>query len=162
MEYIEFGKIVNTHALKGEIKIYSYTDDINNILNLKKVYIEENEYLIESIRHQKNMFVIKLKGIDDISQTEKLMNKYILREIDEKEFDDESFFIKDMIGMEVYNIQDEKIGILKEVYNTGANDVYIVTLENNKEVLLPAIKQVVKQIDIGSKKMIVEIMEGLL
>lgn len=163
MEYIEFGKIVNTHGLKGEIKVYSYTDNEDKILSLKKIYIDEVKYLIEAIRYQKNMFVIKLKGIDNIYQTENIINKYILREIDKSDLDEENgFFVKDLIGIDVYNIQDEKIGILKEVYNNGASDIYVITLEDNKEVLLPAIKQTVKEIDINNKKMIVDIMEGLL
>ena len=76
---IEFGKIVNTHGLKGEVKVYSYTDNEENILKLKKVYIDNMEYLVESIKLFKNMFVIKLCGIDKIEDTESIINKIIYR-----------------------------------------------------------------------------------
>lgn len=162
MEYIEFGKIVNTHGIKGEVKIYSYTDNPSNILKLKKVYIENNEYQVERIRLASNMFILKLKGIDRIEDTERIKNKEIYREVlkKEKESTDE-FFVRDLIGLDVVDEEENKIGILSDVINTGANDIYIVKREAQKELLLPAIKQVVKNIDIKNKKIVVKIMEGL-
>lgn len=162
MEYIEFGKIVNTHGIKGEVKIYSYTDNPSNILKLKKVYIENNEYQVERIRLASNMFILKLKGIDRIEDTESIKNKEIFREVlnKEKESTDE-FFVRDLIGLDVVNEEENKIGILSDIINTGANDIYVVKREAQKELLLPAIKQVVKNIDIKNKKIVVKIMEGL-
>lgn len=162
MEYIEFGKIVNTHGIKGEVKIYSYTDNPSNILKLKKVYIENVEYQVERIRLASNMFILKLKGIDRIEDTEGIKNKEIYREVlkKEKESTDE-FFVRDLIGLDVVDEEENKIGILSDVINTGANDIYIVKKEDAKELLLPAIKQVVKNIDIKNKKIVVKIMEGL-
>lgn len=162
MEYIEFGKIVNTHGIKGEVKIYSYTDNPSNILKLKKVYIENNEYQVERIRLASNMFILKLKGIDRIEDTVSIKNKEIYREVlkKEKESTDE-FFVRDLIGLDVVDEEENKIGILSDVINTGANDIYIVKREAQKELLLPAIKQVVKNIDIKNKKIVVKIMEGL-
>lgn len=163
MELIEFGKIVNTHGLNGELKIYSYTDDPERILKLKEIYIDEIKYVVKSIRLTKNMFVVKLKEVDSIDDTEPFINKYVYRKIDSDELkDEEAFFYKDLIGSLVYNTSGEKIGMLKDVYNTGANDIYVVLLEDSKEILLPVIKQVVKEIDIKNKKIIVEIMEGLM
>ena len=162
MEYIEFGKIVNTHGIKGEVKIYSYTDNPSNILKLKKVYIENIEYQVERIRLASNMFILKLKGIDRIEDTECIKNKEIYREVlkKEKESTDE-FFVRDLIGLDVVDEEENKIGILSDVINTGANDIYIVKREAQKELLLPVIKQVVKNIDIKNKKIVVKIMEGL-
>ena len=162
MEYIEFGKIVNTHGIKGEVKIYSYTDNPSNILKLKKVYIENVEYQVERIRLASNMFILKLKGIDRIEDTERIKNKEIYREVlkKEKESTDE-FFVRDLIGLDVVDEEENKIGILSDVINTGANDIYIVKREAQKELLLPAIKQVVKNIDIKNKKIVVKVMEGL-
>ena len=162
METIEFGKIVNTHGLKGEVKVYSYTDNEKKILKLKKVYIRGKEYKVESMRIQKQMFLMKLQGIDDIDQTKFLMNEMCFREVEKNESnDDEGYFIKDLVGIEVIDESGNTIGTLKEVFRTGANDVYEVVDKNNKSIYLPAIKKVIKSIDISSRKMTVELMEGL-
>lgn len=162
METIEFGKIVNTHGLKGEVKVYSYTDNEKKILKLKKVYIRGKEYKVESMRLQKQMFLMKLQGIDDIDQTKFLMNEMCFREVEKNESnDDEGYFIKDLVGIEVIDESGNTIGTLKEVFRTGANDVYEVVDKNNKSIYLPAIKKVIKSIDISSHKMTVELMEGL-
>ncbi len=162
-DLIEFGKIVNTHGLKGEVKVYSYTDNESNILKLKKVYINGTKYDVQSIKPFKNMFIMKLKGIDIIEDTKVLIDKMCFREIVEGESnDEEGFFVKDLIGIQVLDEQNNNIGTLKEVFNTGANDVYEVLLEDGKSIYLPAIKQVVKKIDIDARIMIVKIMEGLI
>lgn len=162
METIEFGKIVNTHGLKGEVKVYSYTDNEKKILKLKKVYIRGKEYKVESMRLQKQMFLMKLQGVDDIDQTKFLMNEMCFREVEKNESnDDEGYFIKDLVGLEVIDESGNTIGTLKEVFRTGANDVYEVVDKNNKSIYLPAIKKVIKSIDISSHKMTVELMEGL-
>ena len=160
---IEFGKIVNTHGLKGEVKVYSYTDNVDNILKLKKVYIAGTMYDVQFIKTFKNMFIMKLKGIDVIEDTKPLIDKMCFREIVSGESnDDEGYFIKDLIGLQVVDEEENLIGTLKEVFNTGANDVYEVVMEDGKSIYLPAIKQVVKKIDINSKVMVVKIMEGLI
>lgn len=162
-DLIEFGKIVNTHGLKGEVKVYSYTDNEANILKLKKVYISGTKYDVQSIKPFKNMFIMKLKGIDIIEDTKLLIDKMCFREIVSGESnDDEGYFIKDLVGLQVVDEESNIIGTLKEVFNTGANDVYEVVLEDGKCIYLPAIKQVVKKIDIDSHIMVVKIMEGLI
>lgn len=162
MEYIEFGKIVNTHGIKGEIKIYSYTNSPNNILTLKKVYIENVEHEIEKVRYASNMFIMKLKGIDKIEDTSSIMNKEIFREISTQELEnEEEFFVRDLIGLDILDNNNKYIGKLKDIINTGANDIYIVEKEDGKELLIPAIKQVVNKIDIKEKHIIVTLMEGL-
>lgn len=162
-DLIEFGKIINTHGLKGEVKVYSYTDNESNILRLKKIYIDGVKYEVQSIKPFKNMFIMKLKGIDIIEDTKPLIDKMCFREIISGESnDEEGFFVKDLIGIQVVDEQNNNIGTLKEVFNTGANDVYEVLLEDGKYIYLPAIKQVVKKIDIDAHIMIVKIMEGLI
>lgn len=163
VDIIEFGKVVNTHGLKGDIKVYSYTDNVENILKLKKVYIDGTKYEIQSIKPFKNMFIMKLKGIDVIEDTKILMDKMCFREVAKGESNDkDGFFIKDLIGIQVVDEVGNNIGTLKEVFNTGANDVYEVVLEDGKSIYLPAIKQVVKKIDMQSRIMVVKIMEGLI
>jgi len=162
MQTIEFGKIVNTHGLKGEVKVYSYTDEEKRILKLKKVYISGKEYAVESMKVQKQMFLMKLKGIDTIEETSSIMDKMCYREIENDESNEEQgFFIKDLIGLKVIDTDGDEIGTLKEVFRTGANDVYEIVDSNNKSTYIPAIKKVVKSIDIKSRKMIIELMEGL-
>ena len=162
-DLIEFGKIVNTHGLKGEVKVYSYTDNESNILKLKKVYIDNVKYDIQSMKPFKNMFIMKLKGIDIIEDTKPFIDKMCFREVVTGESnEDEGYFIKDLVGIQVIDDTGNNIGTLKEVFNTGANDVYEVLLEDGKSIYLPAIKQVVKNIDINSRLMTVKIMEGLI
>lgn len=160
--YIDFGKITNTHGIRGEVKIYPYTDDVDNILNLKKIYIEGKGYKVSSIRFHKNMFITKLVGINTVEEAEAFRNKLVQREIDEaEELEEDTYYIKDLIGLDVYLEKGELFGKIKDVFPTGANDVYVVQTVNEKEVLIPAIKSVVKDVDLGSNKMIIELMEGL-
>ena len=162
MELIEFGKITSTHGIKGEVKIYPYTDDIDNILKLKKLYISEKPYVINSIKFHKNMLIVKLKKINTIEEAEVLKNSIVSRELDSYEvLEEDTYYIKDLIGLEVFLENGEEFGVLKDVFQTGANDVYVVETLEKKEVLLPAIKDVIKDIDISNKKMVVKLMEGL-
>lgn len=162
MEKIEFGKVVNTHGLKGEVKVYSYTDNEKNILNLKKVYIQDVCYDVETMKSFKGMFLMKLKGIDKVEDTVKIMNKMCFRQVNIGESNNtDGFFIRDLIGIEVFDEKGKNLGCLKEVFKTGANDVYEVTNKSNESIYLPAIKDVILSIDIASKKMIVRLMEGL-
>ena len=160
--YIDFGKITSTHGIRGEVKIYPYTDDVDNILNLKKIYIEGKGYKISSIRFHKNMFVTKLNGINTVEEAEAFRNKLVQREIDEnEELEEDTYYIKDLIGLDVYLENNELFGKIKDVFQTGANDVYVIQTVDSKEVLIPAIKSVVKDVDIVGNKMIIELMEGL-
>ena len=142
-DLIEFGKVVNTHGLKGEVKVYSYTDNEENILRLKKVYIDGTKYDVQSMKTFKNMFIMKLKGIDDINDTNMLINKMCFREIVKDESNDEDgYFVKDLIGIQVVDEDGKVLGTLKEVFNTGANDVYEVVSEDSKTIYLPAISTI--------------------
>ena len=106
---------------------------------------------------------MKLKGIDTIEDTKPFMDKMCFREVVSGESnDDEGYFIKDLVGLQIVDESGNIIGTLKEVFNTGANDVYEVVLQDGKSIYLPAIKQVVKKIDIASHIMVVKIMEGLM
>lgn len=160
--YIDFGKITSTHGIRGEVKIYPWTDDVDNILSLKKIYIGEKGYKVSSIRFHKNMFITKLVGVNTVEDAESLRNKLVQREIDEnEELEEDTYYIKDLIGLDVYLENNELYGKIKDVFQTGANDVYVIYTVDEKEVLIPAIKSVVKDVDIASGKMIIELMEGL-
>lgn len=168
MSSVLIGQIVNVHGIKGEVKIYPYTDDLEKLSKkLKNIYLDENmekENYKVTCRIQKGMLLTKIFGVDTIDQAEKLRGKYVY--IDEKnldKLDEDSYYIKDLLGLDVIDIKTNSLfGKLEYVYNTGANDVYEITTLDNKKVYLPAIKQVIKKVDINNKKIYVEIMEGLI
>lgn len=166
-EYLEIGQIVNTNGLKGLIKIKPFTDDITRFEKLTNVYIDYKskliEFKIEKVRYVKNMVLLKLEGIDDIDEAEKYRNCYIkIDRENEPDLPKDTYYVVDLIGCEVFTIDNTNLGKVDEVFSTGSNDVYVVKSEDGKQVLLPAIKQVIKQIDIENKKILVELIEGLL
>lgn len=166
-EYFEIGQIVNTSGLKGLVKVNLFTDDITKIEEFDKVIIEKNkkqeEYEIEEVKYHKNQALIKFKGIDNIDEAEKLRNAYIkVHRDDEPELPEDTYYIVDLIGLEVFSDDECKLGILKDVYPipSGEHDIYVVDT-GKKELLLPAIGEVIMNIDIANKKMIVHLLPGL-
>lgn len=168
MSSVLIGQIVNVHGIKGEVKIYPYTDDVNKLAKkLKNIYLDENmqhEEYKTSCRVQKGMLLAKISGIDTVQKAEELRNKYVyISEDDLDTLEEDSYYIKDLIGIEVIDLKNnEVIGNIEYIFNTGANDVYEVKTLDNKKVYLPAIKQVVKKVDIKARKIYVEVMEGLI
>ena len=163
---LEIGQIVNSYGIKGFLKVVPYTDDMRRYSDLKKIYIEKNKKLtemeIEDVKYHNKLVLLKLKGIDDINDTLELKNCYI--KIDRKdavELPEDSYFIVDLIGLEVFTEDDRLLGSLIDVFPTGSNDVYVVKDNLGKQTLLPAIGDVIKIIDIKNKKMIVHLLEGL-
>ena len=164
---LEVGQIVNTFGIKGEVKVTPFTDDINRFDDLEKVYVktrkEDKLYKVENVRYHKNMVLLKLEGIENPEQGELLKNAYL--EIDREEaipLEEGQYFIVDLIGLDVYTDEGKLLGKVDDIYNTGANDIYVVKDELGKQVLLPAIKEVIKQVDIENKKMIVHLIPGLI
>ncbi len=166
-EFLEIGQIVNTFGIKGQVKVNPFTDDINRFDKLKMVYIKNKlknqELEIEEVKYHKNMVLLKFKGIDKIEDAENLRNSYIL--IDRKDqlpLDKDTYYIVDLLGLEVYTDENKLLGKLDDIFNTGSNDIYVVKDELGKQILLPAIKDVIKKIDIENKKIIVHILNGLI
>jgi 16S rRNA processing protein RimM len=167
MQSVLIGQIVNVHGIKGEVKVYPYTDDVDNLARrLKKIYLDENlkDGYKTSCRVQKGMLLVKISGIDTVEKAESLRNRYIYISEDALEtLEEDSYYVKDLIGLEIIDIKNnETVGTLEYVYNTGANDVYEINTKDNTKIYLPAIKQVIKKVDIKSRKIYVEIMEGLI
>lgn len=146
---LEIGKIVNTHGLKGEMRFTPWCDGIEFLKNVKKVFINDLVFELVSVRPSKNVFIIKLKGVDNINDTDSFINKvvYAKRE-DLPELPENTFYIKDLIGLKVYNGEDF-VGEINDVFSTPANDVYVVKRSEGKDILIPAIKQIIKNISIG-------------
>lgn len=166
-EYLEIGQIVNTNGLKGNLKVKPLTDEITRFEDLENVYIQKNnkltEFKIQDVKYSKNMVLLKLEGIDNIEEAEKYRNCYLkINRKDAVELDEDSYFIVDIIGCEVYTDGQELLGKVIDVFPTGSNDVYTVKGINNNEILIPAIEDVIKDVDIKNKKIIIHLMEGLI
>lgn len=165
-EYFEIGQIVNTSGLKGIVKVNCFSDDIRRFDKLSKVLIEKNknltEYMIEEVRYSKNQVLIKFKGIDTIEEAETFKNCYIKIKREElEELPEDTYYIVDLIGINVYLENEILVGEIIDVFPTGSNDVYVIKREENTDLLIPAIKDVVKSINIKEKKMIINLIEGL-
>ena len=158
----EVGKIVNTFGIKGEVKVALYTENINNFKKGNKIYVNNKEMQIEKSRLQKNMLILKLKGVDNMTDAEDLRDSIITVERNKKELPSGTYYIADLIGLDVYTDEGALLGKIIDIYNTGANDIYTVKTLEGKEVLLPAIKDVIKQVDIQNKKVIVHLLKGLI
>lgn len=166
-ERLEVGQIVNTFGIKGWLKIYPYVDDITRFDDLKKVYSKsKNQQMqleIEEVKYQKNMVLIKFKGIETIEQAQKLKNSYL--EIDRSDaipLEEGQYFIADLLGLDVIQDNGEKLGILDDIFNNGSTDIYVVKNELGKQFLLPYIDEVVKNIDLEKGKIIVHLIDGLI
>ena len=167
MQSVLIGQIVNVHGIKGEVKVYPYTDDVDNLAKkLKRIYLDEqmSKSYDVTCRIQKGMLLAKISTIDSVEKAEMLRNKYIyISEEDLDTLEEDSYYVKDLIGLDVIDIRnDNLIGRLDYIFNTGANDVYEIATTDNKKVYLPAIKQVIKKVDIKARKIYVELMEGLI
>lgn len=166
-EMFVVGKIVNTHGVKGELKVMPSTDDPTRFEKLKEIYVERKKiesYEIESVRYHKGMVLLKLKGVTDMTAAE--LFKGALLKIDRKDslpLAEDEYYIADLYGMEVYTCEEERyLGEIVDVIYTGSNDVYAVRKPDRaKDLLLPAIKQVVKKVDVSQNKMHVTLLEGL-
>ena len=165
-ELLEIGQIVNAFGVKGFVKVVPFTDDIHRFDKLKNVYIvtkrNKEEKEIEEVKYHKNMVLIKFVGIDDMDEALKLKESYIkIERKDSIPLPKDTYFIVDLIGLEVYTDDNKKLGILEDIFNTGSNDIYVVKDELGKQILLPAISEVIKNIDIQNKKIIVHLINGL-
>ena len=165
-QLLQVGVISSTHGIRGEVKVFPTTDDVKRFKKLKQVILdtgrEQLHLEVEGVKFFKQFVILKFKGIDNINDIEKYKGKSLLvdREHAVKLRKDE-YFIADMIGMDVFTKEEKFFGTLKDVLETGANDVYIVEMEEGKEVLIPAIKQCILDVDVEKKKMVIHLLEGL-
>lgn len=162
------GVYANTHGIKGEIKVFPTTDDLGRFDYLKEVVFDTRKegmitFKVSGCRYFKNMVIMKLKGIDNINDIEKYKgcDLYVTRDNAAK-LEEGEYFIADIIGADVMTDEGNKLGKLTDVLQTGANDVYVVKMDNDKEVLLPVIKECVLDVDTENKKVLVHVMKGLL
>lgn len=166
-QMLRVGVITSTHGIRGEVKVFPTTDDVMRFKKLKEVILdtgkEQKPLEIEHVKFFKNMVILKFKGFDNINDIEIYKGKDLLvtRE-NAVELGPDENFIADLIGLSVVTDEGEELGTLKDVMQTGANDVYVVERKDGKEVLLPAIKQCILDVDLEAEKITVHVMEGLL
>lgn len=164
---LQVGVISSTHGVRGEVKVFPTTDDVKRFKRLKEVILdtgkEELMLEIESVKFFKQFVILKFKDFDNINDIEKYKTKslYVTRANAVRLRKDE-YFIADLQGLTVIDEAEQVIGTLRDVMETGANDVYIVDMTDGREVLIPAIKECILNVDIEGGKIQVHIMDGLL
>ena len=167
-EYFEVGQIVNTFGIKGFLKVKPFTDEVTRFEELKNVYIvkknEIQEVEIEEVSYQKGMVLLKLKGIDNLTEAEKYKGLYLkIDRKNAKKLEEGTYFIADLLGLDVYTDEGLLLGKVDDIFNAGANDVYVVKEETTgKQILLPGIKDVLKEVDLENEKIIVHLIKGLI
>jgi len=162
-EFLEAGKIVTTHGIRGEVKVMPYTDSPELLCEFDRLFIGKNrdEIEVERSRVFKSTVIMKLAGIDTPEAAEKLRNKLLYMHRDDLELDEDTYFIQDLIGLEVRDADSGKVyGKIDDVMQTGANDVYVIK-GAEREYLVPAIADVVVSTDVDGGVMTIRPLEGL-
>ncbi|MCD8069584.1 MAG: ribosome maturation factor RimM [Lachnospiraceae bacterium] len=166
-DLFQVGVIANTHGVRGEVKVFPTTDDVKRFKKLKKVLLDTGKDLIsldiESVRFFKQFAILKFAGIDDMDAAMAYKGKSLLiSRRDAVKLQKDEYFIADLIGLSVYNEEGALLGSVTDVLQTGANDVYAVKMEDGRELLLPAIKDCILEINLEGRSMRVHVMDGLM
>lgn len=160
---LEIGKIVNTHALRGDVKVQYWCDDPEIFDELEYIYANGEKLEITNSRLHKNFVILHLKGIDDINVAENYKNKILTVEREMLgELPEGTYYICDLLGLEVKKTDGTLLGKINDIIKTGSNDVYVVENGNSKPLLLPVIDDVVKEVNITDGYVTVELMKGLI
>lgn len=166
-EFLQVGVISSTHGVRGEVKVFPTTSDKERFRDLKSVTLDTGKERIsleiQQVKFFKQMAILKFRGIDSINDIERYKGKslWVPRE-EALPLGEDEYYIADLIGMEVSLEDDTYFGTLKDVIETGANDVYAVETAEGREVLIPAIKECILQVDVQAGKMRIHLMKGLL
>ena len=163
----QVGVISSTHGVRGEVKVFPTTDDVKRFKKLKEVILdtgrEELLLKIEGVKFFKQFAILKFEGYDNINDIEKYKGKSLYVErANAVRLNKDEYFIADLIGCQVVDAEEKPLGVLKDVMETGANDVYIVVSPEGKELLFPAIKECIRKIDVENQLIQVYVMPGLL
>lgn len=166
-DMLRVGVITSTHGIKGEVKVYPTTNNKERFLELKKVFLvtkkETRELEISNVKFFKKMVILKFKGIDTINDVEKFRRAelYVDREEGSPLMEDE-FYYADLIGMLCYSEDGDCLGELKDILETGANDVYVIKGSEYKEILIPATRECILDVDVENNRMLIHLLEGLI
>ena len=164
---LQVGVISSTHGVRGEVKVFPTTDDATRFKKLKQVYLytgkEQMLLEIQGVKFFKQFVILKFKGIDNINDIEKYKGRSLFVERkDAVPLEEDEYYIADMLGMSVYTEDGARFGTLKDVMETGANDVYIIDSDDHGEILVPAIKQCILSVDVEADRMVIHLMDGLI
>lgn len=163
MEKIKIGKIVNTVGLKGEVKVYNYSDSIEIYETIESIYVEDRLTVIENVRAQKNMVILKLEGTDDRNAAEAFRGKELyITDDDLPELPEGQYYVRDLIGMSVTEEDGNLLGHVTDVLQNTAQDIFEVESENGKKLLIPKVDQFVLDIDAEKREITVRLIEGML
>ena len=165
-QYFRVGVFANTHGIRGEIKVYPTTDDVSRFRDLKEVILDSKKeplpLEVEGVKFFKNMVILKFKGIDNINDIEKYKGCDLLVSRENAvPLEEGEFYLADIMGMPVIDEEERELGVIREVLQTGANDVYIIQKKRGGEILLPAIPSCILDIDFENHRMKVHLMPGL-
>jgi 16S rRNA processing protein RimM len=166
-ELLQVGVITQTHGIRGEVKVFPTTDDAARFQELRQVLLDTGKETIsleiENVKFFKQFVILKFKGYDNINDIERYKRCALLVKRDDAvPLEEDEYYIADMIGMKVVTDRDEEFGILKNVMETGANDVYVIEHPSEGEVLIPAIKECILDVDIPGRLMKIHVMDGLI
>ena len=164
-QFLRVGVISSTHGVRGEVKVFPTTDDARRFEELEEVILdtgkEQIPLRIEHVKYFKQFVILKFQDVDDINEIEPYKGKslYVTRDM-AVPLGENEYYIADLIGMDVFLEDGSLFGKIKDVMETGANDVYIIQTQE-KEVLIPAIKDCIRQVDVKENKMVIHLLKGL-
>lgn len=163
MDLIEIGKIVNTHGIKGEIKVMPLCDDISMLLDFKEMYLDNKKITVKSSRIHKNTALLFLENFNNINDSEKLKNKFLYVDKALIKLDENSNFIVDIIGCSVFDETTNRVlGTIIDVLTPPSHDIYVIETSQEKQILIPVVPQFVLNVDTESKKVIVKTIDGMI
>ncbi len=158
MEKIRIGKIVSAQGLKGEVKVYNYSDRPERYEELDEIIVSgkktpDEVMKIQKVRYMGNMVILKLEGVDDRNASESLRDRDVfITEADLKELPEDTFYVRDLIGMKVVDMgQYGDLGVIKDVIQNSAQDVYVVSMPDGREIMIPAVKDFIKEVSLEEK-----------
>ena len=166
-ELLQVGVITSTHGVRGEVKVFPTTDDVRRFKRLKEAILDTGKEQIvveiEGVKFFKQFAILKFKGFDNMNDVERFRQKclYVSRK-NAVRLSRNEYFVADLIDIVVFDENEQELGVLTDVITTGANDVYEIKMKDGRELLLPAIKQCILDVDIEGRKMKVHVLDGLL
>ena len=163
MEKVRIGQITAPVGIKGEIRVFPYTDRKSRFSDIEKVFVGEDgtQYSIEKVRYDKDLVILKFKEVRDRNTSETLRGKYLYLYKDQYLLDEDSFFVDELLGCTVFSDDGEELGSLTEVINNAIQDIYVVKKSDGKSFMVPAVKEFIKSIDVNSKRITIHLIDGL-